>query len=92
MLGDPTAGRKTTVRFTPANGSKLHKPNIWSATDDDYRGYAGADFRSEHRGKRTVIVFGRSGTSFQLLDHLTDAEISEKLPVQLRHLPLPEAA
>jgi uncharacterized protein DUF1419 len=66
--------------------------NIWSATDNDYRGYAGADFRPEHRGKRTVIVYGRPGTSFQLLEELTDVQISEKLPVHLRHLPLPEAA
>lgn len=66
--------------------------HIWSATDNDYRGYAGADFRPEHRGKRTVIVYGRPGTSFQLLEQLTDVQISEKLPVHLRHLPLPEAA
>mgnify|MGYP003631467014 FL=1 len=66
--------------------------HIWSATQDDYRGYAGGAFRPEHRGKRTVIVYGRSETSFQLLDDLTDAQISEKLPVHLRHLPLPEAA
>tara|TARA_R110002020_G_scaffold468054_1_gene692036 strand:- start:4192 stop:4794 length:603 start_codon:yes stop_codon:yes gene_type:complete len=66
--------------------------HIWSATDNDYRGYAGADFRPEHRGKCTVIVYGRPGTSFQLLEQLTDAQISEKLPVHLRHLPLPEAA
>ncbi len=66
--------------------------HIWSATDNDYRGYAGADFRPEHRGKRTVIVYGRPGTSFQLLEQLTDAQISEKLPVHLRHLPLPAAA
>jgi len=66
--------------------------HIWSATDNDYRGYADADFRPEHRGKRTVIVYGRPGTSFQLLEELTDVQISEKLPVHLRHLPLPEAA
>lgn len=66
--------------------------HIWSATHDDYRGYAGADFRTEHRGKRTVIVYGKPGTRFQLLENLSDAQISEKLPVHLRHLPLPEAA
>ena len=66
--------------------------HIWSATHDRYRGYAGDDFRPEHRGKRTVIVYGNRGSSFELLDHLTDAQISEKLPVHLRHLPLPEAA
>ncbi|WP_339761730.1 DUF1419 domain-containing protein [uncultured Hoeflea sp.] len=66
--------------------------HIWSATQDDYRGYAGEAFRPEHRGKRTVILYGRSETSFQLLDDLTDAQIAEKLPVHLRHLPLPVAA
>ncbi|MFC3727072.1 DUF1419 domain-containing protein [Neoaquamicrobium sediminum] len=66
--------------------------HIWSATHDDYRGYAGADFRPEHRGKRTVIVYGKPGTRFELLESLTDQQVSEKLPVHLRHLPLPEAA
>ena len=66
--------------------------HIWSATHDKYRGYAGADFRPEHRGKRTVIVFGKPGTRFELLESLSDQQISEKLPVHLRHLPLPEAA
>ena len=65
---------------------------IWSVTHDDYRGYAGADLRPDLRCKRTVIVYGRLGKSFELLDNLTDAQISEKLPVHLRHLPLPEAA
>ena len=66
--------------------------HIWSATHGKYRGYAGDDFRPEHRGKRTVLVYGNRGSSFELLDHLTDAQISEKLPVHLRFLPLPEAA
>ena len=66
--------------------------HIWSATDDGYRGYAGEDFRPEHRGKRTVIVYGKPGKRFELLESLTDLQISEKLPVHLRHLPLPEAA
>ena len=66
--------------------------HIWSATHDKYRGYAGADFRPEHRGKRSVIVYGRPGTRFELLESLSDAQISEKLPVHLRYLPLPEAA
>ena len=66
--------------------------HIWSATHDEYRGYAGADFRPEHRGKRTVIVYGKPGTRFELLESLTDQQVSEKLPVHLRHLPLPEAA
>ena len=66
--------------------------HIWSATNDKYRGYAGADFRPEHRGKRTVVVYGKPGTRFELLESLSDAQISEKLPVHLRYLPLPEAA
>ena len=66
--------------------------HIWSATHDDYRGYAGADFRSQHRGKRTVIIYGKPGARFELLESLTDQQVSEKLPVHLRHLPLPEAA
>lgn len=64
--------------------------HIWSATYDEYRGYAGADFRPQHRGKRTIIVYANRSSSFQLLDHLTDAQISEKLPVQLRFLSVPE--
>ena len=66
--------------------------HIWSATYDRYRGYAGEEFRPEHRGKRIVIIFSGRGSSFALLDQLTEAQISEKLPVHLRHLPLLEAA
>jgi hypothetical protein len=66
--------------------------HIWSATEDRYRGYAGAGFRPEHRGQRTIIVYGGQASSFALLDHLTDVQISEKLPVHLRHLPQLEAA
>ena len=66
--------------------------HVWSATHDEYRGYADADFRPEHRGKRTVIVYGKPGTRFQLLESLTDRQISEKLPVHLRHLPRAQAA
>lgn len=64
--------------------------HIWSATYDEYRGYAGADFRPQHHGKRTIIVYANRSSSFQLLDHLTDAQILEKLPVQLRFLSVPE--
>ena len=66
--------------------------HIWSATHDRYRGYADEGFPEEHRGQRTVVVYGQPGTRFELLDSLTDAQISEKLPVHLRHLPLPVAA
>lgn len=62
--------------------------HIWSATHDDYRGYADWQFPREMRGKRTVPLYGgRQGTSLALLDELTDAETAAKLPVQLRYLP-----
>lgn len=66
--------------------------HIWSATHDDYRGYAGERWLPEHRGKRTVLVYGRGRTELKLLDHLSDEEIAAKLPVHLRHLPLRAAA
>lgn len=62
--------------------------HIWSATHDEYRGYAGERWPERDRGKRTVLFFGgRQGTVLKLLDGLTDAEIAAKLPVHLRHLP-----
>lgn len=62
--------------------------HIWSATHDEYRGYAGAQWMPEHRGKRTVLYYGgRRGTTLKLLEDLTDDEIAAKLPVHLRHLP-----
>ena len=66
--------------------------HIWSATHDDYRGYAGERWLPEHRGKRTVLVYGRGRSVLKLLDHLSDEEIAAKLPVHLRHLPLRAAA
>lgn len=67
--------------------------HIWSSTHDDYRGYAGERWPASVRGRRTVLVYaGRPGTVLKLLDELTDAEISAKLPVQLRHLPEVAAA
>ncbi|RWJ42736.1 MAG: DUF1419 domain-containing protein [Mesorhizobium sp.] len=66
--------------------------HIWSSTHDDYRGYAGERWQPEHRGKRTVLVYGRGRTELKLLDHLSDEEIAAKLPVHLRHLPLRAAA
>ena len=60
--------------------------HIWSTTHADYRGYAG-------RARRTILVFGRrQDTVVKPLDDLTEAEITAKLPVQLRHLPEPIAA
>ena len=62
--------------------------HIWSATNDDYRGYADWRFPLAARGRRIVIVYGRDrGRDFKLLDQLTDAEIGAKLPVHLRYLP-----
>ncbi|RWH90172.1 MAG: DUF1419 domain-containing protein [Mesorhizobium sp.] len=66
--------------------------HIWSSTHDDYRDYAGERWLPEHRGKRTVFVYGRGRTELKLLDHLSDEEIAAKLPVHLRHLPLRAAA
>lgn len=62
--------------------------HIWSATHDDYRGYADGRFPHSHRGRRIVMICapGRS-RDFKLLEQLTDAEISAKLPVHLRYLP-----
>lgn len=62
--------------------------HIWSTTADDYRGYAGERWPEADRGKRTVILYRQGdGTILKLLDDLSDAEISTKLPVHLRHLP-----
>lgn len=62
--------------------------HIWSSTADDYRGYAGERWPEADRGKRTVMLFATpGGTTCKLLEHLTDAEIAAKLPVQLRTLP-----
>ena len=46
----------------------------------------------EHRGKRTILVYGLGTTELKLLDDLTDDEIAAKLPVHLRHLPIRAAA
>lgn len=62
--------------------------HIWSATHDEYRGYASERWMPEHRGKRTVLYYGgRQGTMLKSLEDLTDDEIAAKLPVHLRHLP-----
>ncbi|WP_319799000.1 DUF1419 domain-containing protein [Nitrobacter sp.] len=67
--------------------------HIWSSTHDDYRGYAGERWPAHLRGARTVLFYaGQHGTVFKLLDQLTDAEISAKLPVHLRYLPEQHAA
>ncbi|NTA19725.1 DUF1419 domain-containing protein [Agrobacterium tumefaciens] len=62
--------------------------HIWSSTADDYRGYASERWPLIDRGERTVLLYGgKDGTFLKRLDQLTDAEISAKLPVHLRHLP-----
>lgn len=67
--------------------------HIWSSTADDYRGYAGERWPEADRSKRTVMFFARpGGTVLKLLEDMTDAEISAKLPVQFRHLPETAAA
>jgi hypothetical protein len=62
--------------------------HVWSATHDEYRGYAGERFLPELRGKRTILVHGLGTTELKLLDDLSDDEIAAKLPVHLRHLPI----
>ncbi|MGK9086110.1 DUF1419 domain-containing protein [Brucella intermedia] len=67
--------------------------HIWSATHDEYRGYADWRFPRTQNGKRIVQVYGRAGGGdFKVLDQLTDREIVAKLPVHLRSLCQREAA
>ena len=62
--------------------------HIWSETHDDYRGYAGERWPEHLQGRRTIMCYGgHAGATLKLLEDLTDAEISAKLPVQLRALP-----
>ncbi len=66
--------------------------HVWSATHDEYRGYAGERFEAQHPSKRTILVYGLGATELKLLDDLSDDEIAAKLPVHLRHLPSALAA
>lgn len=66
--------------------------HIWSATHDDYRGYAEDRFLQRHRGKRALFVYGPARTELKLLEALTDEEIAAKLSVHLRYLPGTAAA
>ena len=62
--------------------------HIWSSTHDEFRGYANARFPSTQRGKRVVMMCASwQDRDFKLLDELTEAEVSAKLPVHLRYLP-----
>lgn len=61
--------------------------HIWSSTADDYRGYADFQFPVSKRCRRKITMFGTGAINVKLLEDLTDAEISAKLPVHLRHLP-----
>ncbi|MGX7743948.1 DUF1419 domain-containing protein [Rhodopseudomonas parapalustris] len=62
--------------------------HIWSSTHDEYRGYADGRFPHSQRGRRIVMMCASwPGRDFKLLDELSDAEISAKLPVHLRYLP-----
>ncbi|CAN7612084.1 DUF1419 domain-containing protein [Devosia sp. LjRoot3] len=66
--------------------------HVWSATHDEYRGYAGERFLPELRGKRTIVVHGLGSSELKLLEDLTDAEIADRLPEHLRHLSVKAAA
>lgn len=66
--------------------------HTWSATHDEYRGYASERFLPEHHGKHTILVYGLGTTELKLLGDLSDDEIAAKLPVHLRHLPIRAAA
>ncbi|MDH2092213.1 DUF1419 domain-containing protein [Rhizobium pusense] len=80
-------------RATKAMTREERLEHIWSATHDDYRGYAGDRWPEHMRGKRTVLLYGgKEGTFLKLLEDLSDAEIAAKLPVQFRHLPEAAAA
>jgi hypothetical protein len=90
MRGEITSRESRPVR-SMSRAEKLD--HIWSTTHADYRGYAGERWPGTDQGKRTVLVYGGGkGSVLKLLDDLTDAEISAKLPVQLRHLPVAIAA
>lgn len=55
--------------------------HVWSTTHADFRGYAGDGWREADRGKRTILVnAGAAGTVLTLLEQLSDAEITARLP------------
>jgi hypothetical protein len=80
-------------RTSPDQTRAERLDHIWSSTHDDYRGYADERFPGAERGKRIVMMCASwQSRAFRLLDQLTDAEISAKLPVHLRYLPERQAA
>lgn len=66
--------------------------HIWSATHDQYRGYAGERFLPELRGKRKILVYGHGSTELKLLDDLTSDEIEARLPEHMLNQPTRIAA
>lgn len=96
VIGSPVAMREAIIEReswpVKAMTHAERLEHIWSATHDDYRGYAGEGFPAGHRGKRTVLVYAAGRTELKLLDVLTDEEVAAKLPVHLRHLPVRVAA
>jgi hypothetical protein len=88
-LRDAIVERETRLVRAMTRDERLE--HIWSATHDEYRGYAGGGLPPTQQ--RTIPVHGRrGGTTIKLLADLSDEEIAEKLPVHLRHLPQPIAA
>ena len=72
----------------PAMSRRERLDHIWNTTHTDYRGFAGERWPQDKRGQRTVLVYNKkNGTVLKLLDDLSEAEISAKLPIELRFLP-----
>lgn len=72
--------RESDPARTPSRVEQL--AHIWSITPTDHRGYAGDGWREADVGKRTILVHaGARGTTPTLLDDLTEAEISARMPV-----------
>ena len=91
VMRDAIIERESWPVKAMTHGERLE--HIWSATHDEYRGFAGDRWLPQFRGKRTVLVYGRRGGSvLKLLEELTEDEIQAKLPVHLRHLPERRAA
>ncbi|MBU9576673.1 hypothetical protein [Burkholderia multivorans] len=57
---------------------------IYRHTHRDYKGKAGAVWGSEHVGKRTLVVNRAGASILVLLENLSDAEISDRLPYALK--------